>query len=141
MRLLLTHVLLLAVCLFSGCATPYQKNTGFGGYSEFRVAEDRFVISFQGNSYSSHEEVYKYAMLRAAALALKHGYPYFSIHQERDISKTSIGQTGIYVVSSYSLYSSPAIMMVVKLHKTPSEYEDLIDAVRYTEWNHGKNAN
>jgi len=125
----------MSVLFLFGCSTPYRKNTGSGGYSEFRIAENKFAITFQGNSYTTHESVYKYAMLRAATIALRHGYPYFSIHQEKDTSTTTLSKTWVYPLNSYHLHSNPAVFFIIKLHQKESENEDVVEAIRYIEWN------
>jgi len=70
----------LAIILFiSGCATKYQT-TGFsGGYSETRLDENVFIVSFRGNGFTSRERASDFNLLRSAELSLEHGFNYFII--------------------------------------------------------------
>lgn len=56
------------------------------GYTEKRVSHDRFLITFQGNRYTSYAQVRAFALKRASEVTEAAGYSYFSILQEKDIS-------------------------------------------------------
>ncbi|HYE47368.1 MAG TPA: hypothetical protein VEA44_16505 [Caulobacter sp.] len=67
----------------SACATatPYQPNVRgqsvSGGYSDYRIAENRYRVSFAGNSLTSRDTVERYLLFRAAELTLAQGYDGF----------------------------------------------------------------
>ena len=63
----------------SGCATPYQRAGGMGGYSETQLAENVFKVSFDGNGFIGPDRVTDYALLRSAEVALENGFKYFAI--------------------------------------------------------------
>lgn len=72
--------------MISGCAygpTPYQPLTSAnriaGGYSDQRLSEDRFRVSFAGNTLTSREKVESYLLFRAAELTLEQGHDWFAI--------------------------------------------------------------
>lgn len=78
----------LAICVLAttGCAyssTPYQpvssSNRISGGYSDERLSENRFRVSFAGNSLTSREQVESYLLFRAAELTLEQGRTWFVI--------------------------------------------------------------
>lgn len=82
----------LAACTTT--ATPYQPYraegaTGVhGGYSEARLAENRFRVKFHGNELTSRQRVEDYLLYRAAELTLANGYDRFSVadrHTEHDV--------------------------------------------------------
>ncbi|MHA6287739.1 CC0125/CC1285 family lipoprotein [Maricaulis sp. CAU 1757] len=87
---MITRVLtvLAAVAALGACAspTPYQAADGYGrGYSEYRIEQNRFRVSFDGNSLTDRETVETYLLFRAAELTLEHGYDHFIvIRQELD---------------------------------------------------------
>jgi hypothetical protein len=60
----------------ASCAdpTPYQPDLGeqrvAGGYSEERIAEDRYRVTFSGNRACSKQHVERYLLYRAAELTL-----------------------------------------------------------------------
>ena len=67
----------------SSCATLYQKEGIFtNGYSDMRAGKEAFVVTFRANELTSPELVRTYALKRAAAVALKNGYRYFTIIDE-----------------------------------------------------------
>ena len=79
----------LASCM---TATPYQPATGSGsyrtGYSDEQLEQNRFRVSFAGNSLTSRETVERYLLYRAAELTLQRGYDHF-ILVDRDTEKHS----------------------------------------------------
>jgi hypothetical protein len=76
--------LALAVGL-TACATqtPYQpamRGTAVsGGFSDVRVADNRFRVTFAGNTLTSRETVERYLLYRAAELTTQTGYDWFEI--------------------------------------------------------------
>src|SRR5688572_16406254 len=75
----------LCALVLAACATPtpYQPNvqgqSTSGGYSDARIEENRFRVTFSGNSLTSRETVETYLLYRAAELTLSSGYDYFII--------------------------------------------------------------
>lgn len=70
----------LAACM---TATPYQPDVAghavSGGYSEERLADDRWRVVFSGNELTSRDRVEGYMLYRAAELTLEQGYDSFVI--------------------------------------------------------------
>lgn len=66
--------------------TPYQPATASApGYSEMRIENDRYRVSFSGNSSTPRDVVETYMLYRAAELTLQSGYDTFTIaHRETD---------------------------------------------------------
>ena len=60
-------------------AVTYQKDNGTGGYTEEKVNNDTYIVSFDGNEYNKKDKTYDYALLRAAELGQKNGFDYFAI--------------------------------------------------------------
>jgi hypothetical protein len=83
----------LAAISLSACvtATPYQPMaTGTaqsGGYSETKVEQDRWRITFTGNSLTSRDVVENYLLHRAAELTLAQGKDWF-MTAERGLAKS-----------------------------------------------------
>lgn len=83
----ITTTLGLAACQTG--PTPYQPGGRYdGGYTESRIENDRYRISFKGNSLTERETVENYMLYRAAELTLQNGYDTFTI-VNRDTDKDS----------------------------------------------------
>lgn len=67
----------------AGCATPtpYQPamrgTAQSGGFSELQLEQNRFRVTFSGNSLTSRETVESYLLYRAAELTVGQGYDWF----------------------------------------------------------------
>lgn len=68
---------LLAACV---SPTPYQpaQPRGFG-YSEERLDQNKFRVTFRGNSLTKRETVEDYLLYRAAELTLQNGFSHFLV--------------------------------------------------------------
>ena len=99
----------LALAACSSGPTPYQPAAGYDrGYAESRIENDRYRISFKGNSLTDRETVENYMLYRAAELTLQSGFDVFTI-VNRDTDKDSrIRQTGGFYGPRLSyVYYSP----------------------------------
>jgi hypothetical protein len=84
---------LLGVMLCLGCATGYGPAGLGGGYSEIRLSQRGWQITFQGNGHTSPELAHSYALRRAAELTLASGYQAFYVAgQNQSIRQTSYQQ-------------------------------------------------
>lgn len=77
----LAAALSLAAC---ATATPYQPidapgARASGGFSEQRIARNRWQVSFAGNSLTSRQRVETYLLFRAAELTLEQGHDGFTV--------------------------------------------------------------
>jgi hypothetical protein len=91
-----TLLLLVALAVLSGCATPYQRvgTDVSGGHSFSRLAEDVFQVEFAANGFTEPRRARDFATLRAAEVCREHNFRYFSIIAEADKSRTEIMHTG-----------------------------------------------
>lgn len=77
--------LALGAATLAACATPtpYQPNIPgqavSGGYSEVRLEDDRYRVTFKGNSLTSREAVEGALLYRSAELTVSQGYDWFSV--------------------------------------------------------------
>jgi len=76
----------LGAAILGACATatPYQplgaRGTGAsGGFSEVRLAPNRYRVTFAGNSMTSRERVETFLLYRAAELTTQRGFDGFTI--------------------------------------------------------------
>ena len=73
--------------LLAGCMTetPYRPATGSGfyrtGFSERQVEQDRWLVTFAGNTVTDRDTVERYLLFRAAELTVQNGYDTFVMVQ------------------------------------------------------------
>jgi hypothetical protein len=64
-------------------ATPYQPlaaaNATYGGFTDKRLDDSHFRVTFQGNSVTSREQVDNYLLYRAAELTVQNGFDWFEM--------------------------------------------------------------
>jgi hypothetical protein len=99
-------VLALTLCL-AACetATPYQPlattNAVDGGFTDKRLDDTHFRVTFQGNALTSREQVDNYLLYRAAELTVQNGFDWFEM-----IDRNTHDQSTAFVVGDG--YWSPA---------------------------------
>ena len=71
-------ILTLASCNNSN-AVAYQKDNGSGGYTEEKVNNDTYIISFDGNEHNKKDRNFDYALLRAAEIGERNNFDYFAV--------------------------------------------------------------
>lgn len=69
--------LVVSACATSTAYGPADASNRYG-YSEQRVENDRYRVTFAGNSVTSREQVEMSLLLRSAELTLQSGYDWFS---------------------------------------------------------------
>ena len=73
---------LAALALISACAssTPYQPAAeGKYGFDQQQIENDRWLVSFAGNSLTDRQKVETYLLYRAAELTQQQGYDHFRV--------------------------------------------------------------
>ena len=84
-RRLLGTALAAILLMVGGCATstPYQPlsavSPASGGYTDQRLAENRFRVTFAGNMLTTRERVESYLLFRAAELTVEQGFDWFVV--------------------------------------------------------------
>ena len=79
-----TLLTFLVVLFSTACATSYGPNGVFGGYSETKVDNNTYIVSFKANSYTSQERVWYFWLFRCAELTREKGSDYFTITSSRE---------------------------------------------------------
>lgn len=113
--------LLLITFLLVSCATGYHKNMFNGGFEDFKIANDTYIVSFSGNGYTSEDRSFKYALRRCAELTKEKRYRYFEILGStlkwdsysyrtpiiaKTESKSNISSFGNYGYGTYNSYDT-----------------------------------
>ena len=74
----------------SGCATTYQPRGFTGGFRDFKLTDDTYMVSFLANAFTSPEAVQIYLLYRCAELTVEKGFEYFV--QTESVSQSQTGQ-------------------------------------------------
>lgn len=129
---------LLAACQ-SG-PTPYQpgaSNSSDRGYSESKIENDRYRISFKGNSMTDRETVENYLLYRAAELTLQNGFDVFTVvNRDTDRDSTIRREGGFYGPRFSYMYFSPRWGWVGAwdpFWTSPSRYDEITRYEAYAE--------
>lgn len=94
-------VAILLAALLTACATqtkymPAEKRGAYG-YTDTQLTENRYRITFTGNSLTPKETVQDFMLLRAAEVTLENGYDWFkpvtreTERKSRDGGSSSVG--------------------------------------------------
>lgn len=102
----------LAVALVA-CATPYQPNGLAGGFTDTRLGENTFRVSFQGNGFTRAEDAQQMLLLRCAEVAEAAGFRYFvqassesSIQKVTQYTPAQVQTTGRVMGNTYASTST-----------------------------------
>lgn len=95
---------LVAMTIFVGCATDYQKRGFSGGYDETQLGENIFQVSFRGNGYTSGERAADFALLRAAEVTIENGFRFFILADKEQGASVSSYTTPTYSNTTASAY-------------------------------------
>lgn len=73
-------VLALAACATPTVYAPANPNAASSvGFSEYKIENNRYRVTFQGGAGASENQVSDYAFLRAAEITLRDGYDWFEV--------------------------------------------------------------
>ena len=83
MQIRLTMIASCFLLILVGCGvTPYGPAGATGGYTEEKIDEYTYVVSFSGNGYTSRDMVWYYWMYRCAELTMDNGFSAFSLGED-----------------------------------------------------------
>lgn len=99
-------LVIIASLMLGACATGYHSKGLTGGYSDAQIDENTYRVSFQGNGYSSKEDVENMMLYRAAEVTDQKGFDWFEV-VERD-SDEAYDKNNRYRITSTA---------IIKTHK------------------------
>jgi len=95
-------VFILLSLLLTGCATSYQPHAYSGGYSEKKLSENVYRVSFSGNGYTPLKRATNLSLLRTAEVTIEAGYNYFVLLDEStSIDRSSSVTTPVTTTLTY----------------------------------------
>ncbi|WP_434456498.1 hypothetical protein JQR85_13495 [Stutzerimonas urumqiensis] len=118
---LVVVVFLPVIAALAGCSTGYVPAGYQGGYSDAALGGGMHRIAFSGNAYTSSAYVNDMALLRAAEVAAREGYSYFTIVQSSDGSRVYGVPDGPYGSGGTTIISKPRSQMIIKTSNTNSD--------------------
>ena len=134
--------LALTACASTTSYGPAAQNSY--GYSEQRSEDDRFRITFRGNSLTDRETVETYLLYRAAELTLANGYDHFLVVEDDTERTTTYSGTatdpfgprfGLYAPFPYYAYGYPWGPRVADVDLRP---RDRYTAIAYVKLGRGE---
>ena len=136
--------------LLCGCAsapTPYQRaeTRGREGYSEKRISEDTFYVTYTANSRTPGRVACAYLYRRAAELTLRYGFNYFAVirgprqptHRETRYPE-ALGTKEMREPIDVEMPVPGEVFMTIQCFQspqTPPETRVIVDAKGYLEKN------
>lgn len=81
---------IIALLVISGCAGPtaYHPRLEGTGFSDYKIAEDHYQVSYTANTLTNRKRVAQYLIYRAAQIALESNREYFVV---RGLSDQDLG--------------------------------------------------
>lgn len=95
MKIIGKIMVIVAILMFTGCATTYSPAGVTGGYQEKELENNIYQITFSGNSFISKEKINDFGMFRCAEFSLEHKKPYFEI-VSKDL-KSFMGKPAVWI--------------------------------------------
>lgn len=101
----------LGLAALAACATstPYVPAEADGryGFSEQKIEDNRFRISFRGNSLTDRETVETYLLYRSAEITLENGYDHFIVVKDDTEKETTYSGSADRGIFSYYGFGRP----------------------------------
>lgn len=90
---LMTTIALAGALTACATPTPYQSaDRGGFGFSQQQIEDNRYTVSFRGNTLTDRETVETYLLLRAAELTLERGADHFVLaRRDTDTDRRFVG--------------------------------------------------
>ncbi len=85
MRTKILNLIIIVVMInVSGCSTPYKESGFMGGYTDSKIGEGQYLVTFTGNGYTSMGQAKQYALRRASEVCSNDGYSKYIIVDSKD---------------------------------------------------------
>ena len=115
------YLVLTGLLLLAGCTTPYQPAVGQRpGYSHIKLAYNRVKVTVTGREYDTVHNLQNIALLRAAELCLRGGFP-----------RLVVMDTGADTIVTYTFFLDTPI---------PVEYRTFYLTAMFTHSQEGESA-
>ena len=119
--------------VLSGCATPYGRNILVGGYSDKKIDDSTYVVSFNGNGYATQDRVWYFWIYRCAELTVEKGYANFTLQPNEKAS--SVRQEGEGMMPAIYQPDRAGGLLQVKSGGAPVYHYYYVPGTTITTWN------
>ena len=126
--------------LVSGCAASHYTKAGKFGYSDYKISQNVFSVSFQGKNKTSATDVEKMALRRSAEVTLKNGFTHFIILENKPNQTTKLVPTMAKYFSGPLSITRSNITLRIKCFKDTSP-ADTINANEFLTTNYPNDYN
>jgi len=96
MKKLAVFISIMSLCA-CGTSDPYVggEGAGLGSFSESRLTDDRYRITFHGEPQATSDQVKDLALLRAAEVTLANDYDWFRVVNQETAATTNVTPTTV----------------------------------------------
>ena len=115
---------ILILLILSACSTGYKEKGFSGGYSEFKISDNSYRVTFEGNGYTKNEDVQKMLLKRCAELTLKEHFKYFVLGNGDTESSLQLLDTN----TEMNFVSAHTIAVIMKMTNSPDKRKIFYDA-------------
>lgn len=114
----------------TGCATMYQSLGMTGGYTDKQLGPDKYLVTFNGNGFTSPMRASDFALMRGAELALMHGYKYIVVFNSDTAMNEDDIWNGFTVQASFKPTSR---YIILATRNPPTQFKTYFDAEKLYE--------
>ena len=83
----------MASIFLNGCQSPYSSEGLMGGYSEMKMSDNSYRVSYAGNDYISFKKIRARAKLRAGEVASINGFDYLGFGKSESYRRRGVTYT------------------------------------------------
>lgn len=127
------YLIILLVIFLTSCATHYGVSDFKGGYTEIKIDENTYDVSFKGNGYTSGEQVKRYFLYRCSEITLNQNSNYFIIYDKNIGSKKystttrgSIDSNGDFEARTNTIKKSYGSGIIKIYKEKPNDFNGIV---------------
>ena len=127
------YLIILFAVFLTSCATHYGISGFRGGYTEIKIDENTYDVSFKGNGYTSGEQIKRYFLYRCSEITLSHDCNYFIMYDKNIGSKTystttrgSINDNGDFNANTNTVTKSFGSGTIKIFKEKPNDYDGIV---------------
>ncbi|MEA3286230.1 MAG: hypothetical protein U9Q77_02475 [Candidatus Marinimicrobia bacterium] len=115
---------LIILMVLGSCATSYGPQKLAGGYSEQNIDDITIQVTFEGNQYSTVDQIRTYLTYRCSELTLEHDFTHFMIIKDdsfKHLGADELEDEGITFTTTTSMSGGVNTRVSSGFEKSPTE--------------------